>query len=72
MKKIVLVVATVAALLGLVYIVDRNMPASGKLTTKAAETPPPAPDVTFKDLEGREQKRNGQTRGIKRQKNNAT
>src|SRR5947209_17981683 len=54
MKKILLVGATLAALVALTIVVDRMSTKDGKRLVKAADTPAPAPEVTFKDLDGKD------------------
>jgi len=54
MKKILLVGATLAALVALTIVVDRMSTKDGKPLVKAADTPAPAPEVTFKDLDGKD------------------
>ena len=54
MKKILLVGATLAALVALTIVVDRMSTKGGKPLVKAADTPAPAPEVTFKDLDGKD------------------
>src|SRR5437879_8404740 len=54
MKKILLVGATLAALVALTIVVDRMSTKDGKPLVKAADTPTPAPEVTFKDLDGKD------------------
>jgi thiol-disulfide isomerase/thioredoxin len=54
MKRTALVVATVAILIGLIYWANRKWPGAGGGSPKAASVLPPAPNVTFKDLEGKE------------------
>ncbi len=54
MKKILLVGAALAALVALTIVVDRMSTKDGKPLVKAADTPVPAPEVTFKDLDGKD------------------
>ncbi len=54
MKKTVLIVATVAVLVALTYWADRKWTAGERSTARAASSPTTAPEVTLKDLSGRD------------------
>jgi thiol-disulfide isomerase/thioredoxin len=54
MKRTVLVVVTVIILIGLTYWADHKWPGAGGASPKAASVLQQAPNVTFKDLEGKE------------------
>lgn len=54
MKRTALVVATVVTLFGLIYWANRKWPGVGGASSKAASASQQAPNVTFKDLEGKE------------------